>query len=45
VIDGRVLRDFINSEFYFNARMKLYSTEFTKDMFIREVPCTVPVPM
>jgi hypothetical protein len=41
-LDERVLRDFKNSDY--NVRIKLYSTEFTKDKLVREMQCTVPTP-
>jgi hypothetical protein len=44
VLDERVLRDFRNSEFRYNVRIKLYSTEFTKDKLILEMHGTVPAP-
>jgi hypothetical protein len=44
VLHESVLRDFKKSEFDYNVRIKLYSTEFTKYKPIREMQCTVPAP-
>jgi len=38
------LRDFKKSEFDYNVRIKLYSTELTKDKLICEKQCRVPTP-
>jgi hypothetical protein len=43
VLDRRVLRKLKNYELDCSVKIKLNSTEFTKDKFIREVQCTVPV--
>jgi hypothetical protein len=44
VLDERVLRDFKNSEFDYNVRIKLYSSELTKGKLVCEMQCTSPAP-